>query len=78
MSRLAVQAFGGTVDRVTAQAVALLRRHPAARLLVLLYIATVHLFIYVLLGRMQHSHLQASTGIPTHTSSLRTGGTAGL
>lgn len=68
------QAFGGTVDRLTAQAVALLRRHPAARLLVLLYIATVHLFIYLLLGRMQHAHLQAATTIPTRPASLRGNG----
>eukprot|EP00892_Ulva_mutabilis_P010436 jgi/Ulvmu1/7765/UM039_0074.1 len=67
----AVKAFGGTVDRATAQVVALLRRHPAARLVVLLYIASVHLFIYLLLGRMQHTHLQAAAGIPNHTPSLR-------
>lgn len=66
-----VQAFGGTVDRMTAQVVALLRRHPAARLLMLLYIATVHLFIYLLLGRMQHTHLQAASGIPTRSASMR-------
>lgn len=62
------------MDRVTAQAVALLRRHPAARLLVLLYITTVHAFIYLLLGRMQQAHLQAAGGMPTHSASLRGNG----
>ena len=52
--RVGVQAIGGTVDSVTAQVVAVLRRHPLARVAVLLYVLFVHLLIYVLLGRMQH------------------------
>ena len=49
-----MQAIGGTVDSVTAQVVAVLRRNPLARVAVLLYVFLVHLLIYVLLGRMQH------------------------
>jgi membrane protein YdbS with pleckstrin-like domain len=49
-----VQLIGGTVDSVTAQVVATLRRNPIARIAMLLYVVFVHLFIYVLLGRLQH------------------------
>jgi hypothetical protein len=49
-----VQAIGGTVDSITAQVVAVLRRNPLARVAVILYVLFVHILIYVLLGRMQH------------------------
>lgn len=54
-----MQAIGGSVDSVTAQVVAVLRRNPIARVAMLLYIVFVHLLIYVLIGRMQH-HAAAS------------------
>lgn len=55
----AVKAVGGSVDAVTAFVVSALRRHPLARLLLLAYLLSIHAFVYVLLGRMQHKSLPA-------------------
>jgi hypothetical protein len=52
-TRAAVQALGGTLDSLTGRFVAVLRRQPLARLLLVVYLVAVHAFIYVLLGSMQ-------------------------
>lgn len=52
-----LQAFGSGVDAMTGRFVAVLRRQPLARLLLLLYLASVHALVYMLLGRMQHLSL---------------------
>jgi hypothetical protein len=55
------------VDRVAAQVVAVLRRNPLARVLLLAYFGLVHVLIYLLLGRMQH---HAALQPPGATGSL--------
>jgi hypothetical protein len=51
----AVKAFGGSLDSLTAHVVSLLRSQPLARLILLLYLASIHGLVYLLMARMQHA-----------------------
>lgn len=50
----AVKAGAGLLDSTASQAVRILRQYPLGRLLVFFYIVAMHLFIYMLLHRLQH------------------------
>jgi hypothetical protein len=53
----AVKAFSGTLDSLTAHVVALLRSQPLARVIILVYLMSIHALIYLLIARMQHASL---------------------
>lgn len=59
-----MQAVSGVVDSSAGTLVGLLRSHPPARLLLLLYLLGIHLFIYLLIGRLQRQVLHQVEGPP--------------
>ena len=56
---------GDFLDSIASQIVWVLRRHPLARLFVFGYIILMHLFIYILLHKLQHTALMHSAASET-------------
>eukprot|EP01024_Parvocaulis_polyphysoides_P037530 TRINITY_DN3346_c0_g1_i1.p1 TRINITY_DN3346_c0_g1~~TRINITY_DN3346_c0_g1_i1.p1 ORF type:complete len:445 (-),score=79.69 TRINITY_DN3346_c0_g1_i1:232-1566(-) len=67
----AVRAGAHVMDISAQNIVNLIKKHPLGRLLLLLYLVFIHLFIYILIGYMQRSAIQAEE--VQGNSSLRTG-----
>lgn len=66
-----MQAFGGTLDSVTAQLVRTLRRSPLVRLAAVAYLLALHAYVYFLIGRMQRHSLRHSAAL--HEASMHHG-----
>jgi hypothetical protein len=59
-----VQAFGGTLDSITGQVVGMLRRSPLIRLLAVMYLMSIHVYVYFLIGHMQRESLHRVQTLP--------------
>lgn len=59
-----VQAFGGTLDSITGQVVGMLRRSPLIRLLAVMYLMSIHVYVYFLIGHMQRERLHRVQTLP--------------
>jgi hypothetical protein len=51
------------MDASASTAVRILKQYPLGRLVVFLYIVGIHLFIWILLSRLQHKALSVERGL---------------
>eukprot|EP00193_Tetraselmis_chui_P017379 CAMPEP_0177785046 /NCGR_PEP_ID=MMETSP0491_2-20121128/20066_1 /TAXON_ID=63592 /ORGANISM="Tetraselmis chuii, Strain PLY429" /LENGTH=132 /DNA_ID=CAMNT_0019305935 /DNA_START=6 /DNA_END=404 /DNA_ORIENTATION=- len=60
----AVKAFAKAVDVTAANAMRLMREYPLARVIFFLYSICIHLFVYVLIQRLQNKILLTEDNLP--------------
>jgi hypothetical protein len=70
----AVKSGANFIDSSTTQVVRVLRHYPLGRLAVFCYVVSMHLFIYLLLHRLQHRAFSHTTAVEAHDHLASAGG----